>query len=149
MSAAVGSSQTPTVRTGWWSRRGWFSARRLLLACAVGTIVGVNAFALTSTQAPFEYIGFCHPGIAQGFDPWTGLPHGSTLYCQPEYAIGPAGSIVRRPVPASIQTAIPPELASRRAIPIPLGFVLGAGALLLVAALKDVLWRRTRQPSIP
>jgi hypothetical protein len=99
------------------------SRRRFALAIAVGLVVGCGAFFLTSMQPPFAYLGFCNPGVAQGFDPWTGQPHGSTLVCDPNVLV---------PEPATINHPIPPALVGRQAIPVPLGFVIGAGAALLV-----------------
>jgi hypothetical protein len=105
------------------------SLRRLLLAVLVGLTLGFGAYILTSMQPSVAYLGFCHPGIAQGFDPWTGEPHGSTLNCEPS-------GVIPQTAPTTIQTPTPPDLASRQAIPVPLGFLLGAGLVLLTPVLR-------------
>jgi hypothetical protein len=104
------------------------SRRRLALAVVVGLGVGFGAFFLTSMQPAFGYLGFCHPGVAQGFDPWTGQPHGSTLICD-------QNALVPNPQ-ATINDPIPPALVGRQAIPVPLGFVVGAGVVLLIPVLR-------------
>ena len=124
-------------------QRRWFSARLLVLACLVGLIVGIGAFWLTSMQAFSVYLGPCHPGIAQGFDPWTGLPHGATLICEPQsVSTGPTAEPSVFQPGSTTQTPTPSDLASRRAVPVPIGFVVGAGLVLLVPTVRGA----RRQP---
>jgi hypothetical protein len=63
-----------------------------------------------------------------GFDPLTGEPHGRSFRC---IGSGPL-----------ISSSPEPDLSSRRAIPVPLGFLLGAAAAGLV--LLFVMGRRRR-----
>jgi hypothetical protein len=94
-----------------------------MLAGIVGLIVGCAAFLLTAQTPPLLTID-CNPEANAGFDPLTGSPHGATIDCGG--LKGPGG---QTPVQ---DLAMPADLASRRAVPVPLGFVVGAGLVLLV-----------------
>lgn len=111
-----------------------FTVRRLIAAVAIGLVVGIGTYELTgywSGGVGGVFNGLCQPTIQAGFDPWTGLPHGVTWHCPPitESSNGVAADV--RPQTTFVDP-IPPEIASRRAVPLPLGFVLGAGIVLLV-----------------
>ena len=125
---------TPTRKSV--PRRPWFSIRQLVLACVVGLIVGVGGFLLTSSVLLPANGSSCDPIIAAGFDPWTGLPHGPTLSCRAGQATGenlaPTG-------PAGMQS----DIALRQAIPVPLGFVVGAGLVLIVPTVRSAVKRRS------
>ena len=94
-----------------------------VLVLGFGAFVAVSAFLLTS-QSPGEYLRTTSPGactygemreIPPGFDPWTGKPHGWPFLCdegQP-YA-GVAAD----------------ETSTRRAVSLPIGFVLGGAAMI-------------------
>lgn len=106
----------------------------LILACLVGLVVGAGGFLLTGITGPDLYMGFCYPIVRSGFDPLSGLPHGVTLYC-------PALALIH-PFPAStLDVPMSADLAARRALPVPLGFVVGAGLVLLLP-----VGRGRRQP---
>ena len=110
-------------------QRRWFSVRQLALACLVGLIVGYGAF-LLSAQASQDPVNVgCVPALETGFDPLTGLPHGATLECA--QLTGAGGQI-----PVAQDIPMPAGLASRHAIPVPLGFVVGAGLVLLVPTVR-------------
>ena len=99
-------------------QRSGFSIRQLALTVIVGIVPRSGAFLISSQQPPFFYLGFCRPGIAHGFDPWTGLPHGATLECVP--------SVVNAATrPSTVSLPVPVDLSTRRAVPVPVGFVLG------------------------
>ena len=117
------------------SRRRRISGRRFVLACLVGLVVGVGAFLLTGMYPRHMYMGFCSAIVQPGFDPLTGLPHGETLYCTPLNVAGP------QPTPTTTLLPMPDDLADRWAIPIPLGFVIGAGLVLVV----PTLWAARRR----
>lgn len=107
----------------------WFSIRRLILVGVVGLAVGYGAFLLTA-QASQEIMNVgCIPSVDAGFDPLTGLPHGATLECA--QLTGAGGQI-----PVAQDIPMPAGLASRHAIPVPLGFVVGAGSVLLVSTVS-------------
>ena len=118
-------------------RRSGFSFRQLVLTVIVGIVIGSGAFLLSSQQPPFFYLGFCHPGIAQGFDPWTGLPHGATLEC----VLSAATAATQ---PSTVSRPVPDELATRRAVPVPVGFVLGASIALALVSVGN----RRRRPGL-
>ena len=104
-----------------------FTIRQLVVTVIVGIVIGSGAFLLSSQQPQDFYLGFCHPSIAQGFDPWTGLPHGATLECVPS-------AVTAATEPSTMSLPIPDELAPRRAVPVPVGFALGVCiALVLVS----------------
>jgi hypothetical protein len=114
----------------------WFSVRQVFAAALVGLVAGYGAFLLTA-QTPQELrIPECLQAVAAGFDPWTGSPHGATMECAQLTGAGGQIPVVQPPEP------MPPELASRRAIPVPLGFAVG-GALTLVGL---AVARARRQP---
>jgi len=114
-----------------------FTIRQLVLAVVVGLVVGVSVFEVTGITGPDLYMGFCYPTIRSGFDPLTGLPHGVTLYCP---------TIPNQPKPPStIVVPMSPEFAARRALPVPIGLLLGGGSVLLLASLKNS--RRQRRGS--
>jgi hypothetical protein len=115
------------------SRR--FSVRELMLAGVVGLIIGCAAFLLTA-QTPALLTIDCSPGVSAGFDPLTGSPHVS-INCAG--LNGPGGQS-----PVAQVLAMPPDLASRRAIPVPLGFVLGLGLTF-----GSLAAHRARGPSEP
>jgi hypothetical protein len=106
------------------------SVSRLIAALAVGAAVGLGGFELTGQGPPAIVPTFCQPTAQAGFDPWTGLPHGLTYHCPPVSDQSAGTTDDTRPQTTFVDP-IPPEMASRRAIPIPLGFVLGAGIVLL------------------
>jgi hypothetical protein len=120
-----------------------FSFRRLVAALAVGLIVGVGAYALTGYWTQQVFLGFCQPTIQAGFDPWTGLPHGSTIHCPPGSGTSIGATDDTKPQTTFVDP-IPTEIAGRRAIPVPIGFILGGGAALLLP-----LVRRRAQPVQP
>ena len=109
---------------------GRFSYRRLAAAVAVGAAVGLGAFELTGQGPPAVLPTFCQATAQAGFDPWTGVPHGLTLHCPPDsgQAAGTTDDI--RPQTTFVES-IPPEIAGRRAVPVPLGFILGGRIVLL------------------
>ena len=110
-------------------QRRWFSVRQLAIACLVGLIVGYGAFLLTAMGPDEKVISMCYPALNAGFDPWTGMPHGTTLNC-PQLSIDGTQHSVSQYVPMSA------DLVTRRAIPVPLGFVVGAGLMLLVSTVS-------------
>jgi hypothetical protein len=115
-------------------QRRWPSVRRLVLAFLVGLIVGVGGFLVTGITGPDQYMGFCYPIVRSGFDPLDGLPYGVTLYC-------PGNALVPAPSPSTIYVPMSADFAARRALPVPLGFVIGAGLVLVVP-----VGRGRRQP---
>jgi hypothetical protein len=121
---ALASGETGTVQ------RSGFSIRQLSLTLFVGIVIGLGAFLLSSQQPPFFYLGFCHPGIAQGFDPWTGLPHGATLECVPSAATAATQ-------PSTVNLAAPSDLATRRAVPVPVGFGVGVSLAFVLVSMGN------------
>lgn len=83
---------------------------------------GLAAFLVTATHEQRNYLGpICAINIVDdGFDPWTGLPHGRSYTCDPNVF----GST--REVLTLIQGDVPEDMAGRRAVSVPLGFLLGA-----------------------
>ncbi|MGH2513034.1 MAG: hypothetical protein ACRDGQ_10130 [Candidatus Limnocylindrales bacterium] len=110
------------------------SVRILLLACAVGLVVGFGAFLLTSQDAGPPVISWCLPAAQPGFDPLTGMPHGASFNCPQLTGLG--GQIS---VPQDVPMVA--NLAARRAIPVPVGVLAGAALSLLGGALVSA-WRR-------
>jgi hypothetical protein len=116
----------------------WFSVKEVLLAVLVGLLVGYGAFLLTAQDSQDLVISSCTSTLQPGFDPLTGLPHSASFECPQLTGLG--GQVpVRQDAPMSA------GLASRRAVPVPLGFVLGFGAALLVLAARRI--RRESEPS--
>lgn len=93
----------------------------------VGLAVGIALFSLTAGHLGTQQTISTPPcpqvnGDPTAFDPLTGLPRGYTFVC-------PGGGWIHQP------------LAAQQAIPVPLGFLLGAAAAGLVL-LFDVGRRR-------
>ena len=107
------------------------SVGRLIAALAVGAAVGLGGFGLTGQGPPAVLPTFCQATAQAGFDPWTGVPHGLTYHCPPESGQAAGTTDDTRPQTTFVDP-IPPEIASRRAVPVPLGFVLGGGIVLLL-----------------
>jgi hypothetical protein len=107
------------------------------LVIFVACVFGWLAFSITSS-APPERV-HSNPvcvGIVEydaGFDPWTGLPHGRFYTCPPAPGADPT---------MYFQVAVPDELIGRRAIPLPIGFALGA-------ILAGGIWVLSERPSRP
>lgn len=123
-----------------------FSFRRLVAAVALGAVIGIGAFAVTGYWSQGVFTGLCQPTSKAGFDPWTGLPHGSTIHCPPESANSIGGTVVTRPQ-TTFAEPTPPEIATRWAIPVPVGFIAGGGIVLLLRAAQLAATRR-RQRSV-
>lgn len=117
-------------------RLGVHRVRRLALAVAAGLVLGIGAFAATGFESPTIYLGPCYPVVGEGFDPWTGLPHGSVWECAPWIVPAGAGATATEGRPGFAQ---PPSdaIAGRWAVPVPLGFVAGAGLALVAGARRD------------
>ncbi len=115
-------------------QRRWFSVRQVVFACVVGLIVGYGAFLLTAVSPDEKVISMCYPVLDAGFDPLTGTPHGTTLNCPQLHPDGTQTSVTQD-VPMSA------DLASRRAIPVPLGFVVGAGFVLIASTIRGAVRR--------
>jgi hypothetical protein len=116
------------------ARTRWIPGRVTTIAMA-GCLFGVVAFAATSSYPQQMYLGpLCRSQDvrAAGFDPWTGEPVGDIYGCDPTWEGDQPSHLVTLPVPE--------DLVGRRAIPIPAGFVLGAG-------LTTALFLARREPS--
>ena len=111
-------------------RIGRISAQRLVATAAVGAAVGLGAFELTAQAPPAVLPTFCQATAQAGFDPWTGMPHGLTYHCPPLSGQSAGTTDDTRPQTTFVEP-IPPEILGRHAIPIPLGFILGGGIVLL------------------
>jgi hypothetical protein len=112
-----------------------FSARELMLAGIFGVLLAVTLFLLTSMEPNQRTLGLCYPSTEVGFDPWTGPPHGATIYCPAlEIQAGPTALPSVTQTASTRETPTPPELANRQAVPVPLGFVLGVLVVLLPSA---------------
>lgn len=100
----------------------------LTWAVMVGTLLGIGLFVATSfvDRGDERYTGPCRAERPAGFDPWSGSPRGAVLDC------------IESTDPVSGD--VPDALAGRRAIPIPVGFALGAAgtaAILVWLGLRD------------
>ena len=115
-------------------QRPWFTIRQLVLASVVGLIVGVGGFLLSAMSPDEKVISMCNPVLTAGFDPLTGVPHGWTLNCPQLHPDGTQTSVTQD-VPMSA------DLASRQAIPVPLGFVVGGGLVLVFATVRGAMRR--------
>ncbi|MGH2465858.1 MAG: hypothetical protein ACRDGI_10390 [Candidatus Limnocylindrales bacterium] len=110
------------------------SLRALLVACVIGLVFGTGAFLLTSLDSGPPTISYCLPTSQAGFDPLTGTPHGASFNCPQLTGLGGQVSVPQNdPIPAG--------LIGRRAIPVPLGFLVGTGISIVSAALISA-WRR-------
>jgi len=119
--------------------RRWFSVQQLAVACLVGLIVGFGAYLLTATTSAQPHFPECLFRPEAGFDPWTGQPHGATEDCAQLVGDG-STKVVTQNYP------IPADLAARRAIPVPLGFGVGALLVLVASTAAGVWQRRPRSP---
>lgn len=118
------ANQAPSIR----------GARWVAAAVLVGIVTGWGAFALTAQHPQYGHLGPLCRGEqirGEGFDPWTGDPIGATYVCNPTYAGDPPSHHVTEPPP--------PELVGRRAIPVQIGFAVGA------VATPVLLWVRRRR----
>jgi hypothetical protein len=97
----------------------------------VGLVVGCGAFLVTAQASQDQVISSCTSTIQPGFDPLTGLPHGATFECAQLTGLGGQ-------VPVEQTDPTPADLASRRAIPVPLGFVLGVALMLIGLTIRRV-----------
>lgn len=109
------------------------------MLCASGIVLGTLLFLLSAHYPNRMYLGpICRRNTTEaGFDAWTGLPHTSTYVCEPAFDGDPPAHLVADPMPD--------DLVNRRAIPLPVGFVVGVGVAGLVMAAR----RRSQQPNIP
>jgi hypothetical protein len=110
-------------------------AKPLLALLAIGLVVGCSAFLLTAQAAQPLMAPECRPVVEAGFDPISGLPHGATIECAQLTGLGGQ-------VPVAQVIPMTDDLASRRAIPVPLGFAIGA-----VLALGSLAMYHARRPS--
>lgn len=97
------------------------AARALLAIGLIGVSVASVSFALTSSYPQSMYLGpLCRTADVRpaGFDPWTGQPVGDVYRCDPVLAGDPPSHEVVLPIPE--------DLMWRVAMPLPIGFVLGA-----------------------
>jgi len=84
-----------------------------------GVLAAFALFIVTASTPKYTYTGpLCQLRTVAdpGFDAWTGEAHGRIFDCQPL-----DGSPIRR-----INADPPAELLGRRAVPLPLGFGIGA-----------------------
>ena len=102
----------------------WFSMRQLVLAGIIGLVVGYSAFLLTAQATQSIMPPECRTTVDAGFDPVSGLPHGQTIECGQLTGLGGR-------IPVAQVYLMSDTLAGRRAIPVPVGFVIG-GALTLI-----------------
>lgn len=66
--------------------------------------------------------------VGEGFDPWTGFPHGRSFTCDPAAFGGSRAATY-------VVSALPDDVVDRRAIPLPVGLAIGgllAGGMLLL-----------------
>ena len=117
-------------------QRRWFSIRQVIVACLVGLIVGYGVFLLTAQASQALMPPECQPTVEAGFDPLTGLPHGATIECAQLTGLGGQ-------VPLAQVIPMSADLATRRAIPVPLGFVVGAGLVLFMPIVRGARRRRS------
>ncbi len=111
--------------------------RRIVLVLVIGLVVGIGAFALTSTHQE-EWLGgppYCTSLAPPGFDLWTGVPHGRVVDCRP----GPLSPLRVEVVDT---WPVPMDMLNRTVIPVPVGFLIGSLATAGVLALND----RRRRP---
>jgi hypothetical protein len=107
-----------------------------LVIFVFATVVALSAFWLSSqplspylrnsSTPPCEDLDLGEPG----FDPWTGSPHGWNVTCTDR-----DGQAI------AYQRSAPAELSTRMAIPVPVGFFLGAIVGGIVLWLRDRLRR--------
>jgi hypothetical protein len=109
----------------------WLSMRQLMLVGLVGLMVGFGAFLLTAQASQALMPPECRLAVAAGFDPLSGLPHGATIECA--QLTGAGGQ-----VPVAQANPMSDALASRRAIPVPLGFAAGGALMLIGLAVRRV-----------
>ena len=89
--------------------------KSIAVVVLAGVVTALVLFGVTGGSATYSYLGFCGPTVAPGFDPWTGEPHGGIFRC------------TRIDGPITIEPGeVPDDLIGRRAVPLPVGFALGA-----------------------
>ena len=100
-----------------------------------GVVTAIALFGVTSQVEKYGYLGplcairdVAHPG----FDLWTGEPHGRVYDCAPI-----DGSATTR-----VTAAVPDELIGRRAVPLPVGFAVGAFIALVWLTVGSITDRR-------
>jgi hypothetical protein len=102
------------------------TASRLLLAGAIGLVLGIGGFAVTAVDTPIQAGTFSptvcgdYPPTGRQFDPWTGMPFPTA-----------------RPIQTTPWCAQDPGLAGHRAMPVPLGFLVGwVGSFWLLGRIR-------------
>lgn len=113
-------------------------AALVLLAVAMGW----GLFAVSSIHEPSLYlgpIGIVELQQVDGFDPWTGVPHGRVYVSD-----GGAGGIVDDPPLTLVHEAAPASIAGRWAVPVWVGF-----AATLVVGWAVLVGRRPRAAGVP
>ena len=84
------------------------SARQVLAVLAIGLVIGYGAFLVTGQESDTLLLPpECRLSVAAGFDPITGLPHGSTVECA--QLTGSGGQL-----PVAQVNPMTSDLASRR-----------------------------------
>jgi hypothetical protein len=116
--------------------------RAFVTAVVIGVVVAVVAFALTSIHRNLNYLGGpCTEYKAFPYiDPWTG-EWVSGLYVETSANVPPFGCSAPG---RSFALDPPSDLAGIRAIPLPIGFTLGAAGALAAIILLRVFNPRAR-----
>jgi hypothetical protein len=102
----------------------------------------VGLFLFTSQHQTYLALGpLCLSDVIEqaDFDPWTGEPHGITWVCDPSRNPDVEGVVVG--TPRVIVDDPPIEMAGRTAVPLPIGFLVGA-TVSIVAFFARGAWRR-------
>lgn len=91
----------------------------IILIALGGAIASVTSFGVTSTHGVIATLGGPTVDVEDaGFDLWTGEPHGRSYRIDPQF--DPAAMSGR------IQEPVPEDIVGRRAIPLPISFVIGS-----------------------
>jgi hypothetical protein len=109
--------------------------RSIAVVVLSGVVTATVLFVLTSHSPVYGYLGpLCatRTVVHPGFDPWTGEPHGRTYECKSF-----DGSAI-----TLVTDKAPDELIDRRAVPLPVGFVVGVFFALVWLTVASVADRR-------
>jgi hypothetical protein len=98
-------------------------------ALLVGVFVAAVLYFATSVTAPHTYLGSpCwSEWVYPGFDAWTGEPHGLS------FTTSDCGATE----PRMVNIALPDDMVGRTAVPLPVGFVIGTAAGLLLVGIRS------------
>jgi hypothetical protein len=112
------------------------AVRSIAVVVLGGAVTAIALFGVTSQAPTYGYLGpLCAQHVAgPGFDPWTGEPHGR-IFTMP---VGSWDGCLTGQAVRTIKGEVPAELIDRLAVPLPVGFALGAFIALIWLTARSI-----------